>query len=348
MGQLQLAFLNVGQGDTTVIYDPDSGEAVVVDCVDFLQVFQFFDAKGLNRLKALIITHAHADHFSGAISLLDNCERRGVAWDACIFQWHKPYLPSADLLRDGDGHSDAIETNDGRKKSAYEGLLAWARQPMNKKKHIQPHELRRDSRILTALTFCHPEFRDLQELYESGSLNNLSYVIRVSNGLSALLMGDLEPYGWSHLRNNHPNVINNAVIKFPHHGVWRNGDVGAFLDETDPEIIIISVGTTNRYGHPSSDVLREIGKRKCIRMLCTQATTQCSNVLELAREEIISRIRKNNAFIGSLNARSGSGCPCADTVIIELGEQAKVLWPSSEFHKHQIINVFMNTHLCSV
>src|SRR3989304_8725754 len=184
MAALQLAFLNVGQGDTTIIYDLDTRDAVVVDCVNPLPVLEFLKTKGLSRLRALIVTHAHLDHYAGTVSLLENCEQQGISWDTFIFRWEDVRrYPS--LLNDADGHSGAI---DGMKRDAsLRTLLKWAKRPEIKKKHAQPHDLPRNVRILDALTFLHPEHRDWQELFDTSSLNNLSVVIRVSDGASALL-----------------------------------------------------------------------------------------------------------------------------------------------------------------
>jgi competence protein ComEC len=240
MGALRLAFLNIGQGDTIIIYDPDSKEAVVVDCVNFLSVFEFFEAKGLNRLRALILTHPHSDHFLGAVGLLNSCERRGITLDACIFRWDKDFLRMPEFLSDSDSHSEAV-SDKKRSKSNYQALISWATQPINKRKHIEPFQLPKDSRILNALKFLHPEHADIQELFETRNLNNLSYVIQVSDSSSALLTGDIEPAGWTFLRNNYPGLLANTILKFPHHGVWRSGDVAQLLEEVNPQIVVISV-----------------------------------------------------------------------------------------------------------
>ena len=122
MSALQLAFLNVGQGDTTIIYDLDLKEAVVVDCVNPIPVFEFLEAKEINRLRALVVTHPHDDHYVGAVKLLDSCELRGITWDACIFRWDKDVARLPELLDDGDGHSKAISDR-RRKASHYQELF---------------------------------------------------------------------------------------------------------------------------------------------------------------------------------------------------------------------------------
>ncbi|HLE26809.1 MAG TPA: MBL fold metallo-hydrolase [Anaerolineales bacterium] len=343
MAALQLAFLNVGQGDTTIIYDLDTRDAVVVDCVNPLPVLEFLKTKGLSRLRALIVTHAHLDHYAGTVSLLENCEQQGISWDTFIFRWEDVRrYPS--LLNDADGHSGAI---DGMKRDAsLRTLLKWAKRPEIKKKHAQPHDLPRNVRILDALTFLHPEHRDWQELFDTSSLNNLSVVIRVSDGASALLAGDIEPEGWRHLSANHPQLLTNAILKFPHHGVWRNGNIAELLDQVAPEIVIISVGMSNAYQHPSKDVFAELRKRPSIRLLCTQATPQCSDRLREVREKILTAIERagSSELLGS-DRREG-GCPCAGTVLIELGDKAKVLSPSLQLHITEIIQPFLEKHQC--
>ena len=343
MGALQLAFLNVGQGDTTIIYDLDAKEAVVVDCINPIPVFEFLEAKEINRLRALILTHPHADHYMGAVEFLDSCELRGIAWDACIFQWDYNKLPG--LLDDGDGHSKAISDRK-RKVSHYQELLRWAKRPESKSKHVEPHRLPQDVRIVRSLSFLHPEYQDLQELFETHSLNNLSYVIRVSDGTSALLTGDIEPEGWKFLHSNHQALLASNILKFPHHGVWRDGDVSQMLDEVNPQSVIISVGTANTYGHPATNVFAEIRKRG-IRLLCTQVTLQCNKSIKDTCDKIWEAMKNEDTFLAP-KARTDSGCPCAGTIIIELGEAARIISPSTKLHVNQIIRPYMKDHQCAV
>jgi len=343
MSFLQIAFLDVGQGDTTIVYDPDSLEAVVIDCNDFVKVLNFLKAKHINRIRALIITHSHADHFSGLVGLLENCVRQQIEWDACIFYWDRP-LPTSKVewFRDADGHSDQGDT-EAKKISSYQQLLVWVKQTNNKKKHIEPKDLPRDTKITNSITFCHPEFRDIQELYETGSLNNLSIVLRIQDGASALITGDIEPPGWNFLRINHPDLIQSDILKFPHHGVWRNSNVSLLLDEIDPKYVVISVGSSNRYNHPSPAVLSEIRKRQKIKLLCTQATNICSGDLYRARLKIQDMV-KGTASLES-RSQNGNGCPCAGTVVFELRNNVKLIWPSMDFHK-EVITQFMDTPQC--
>jgi beta-lactamase superfamily II metal-dependent hydrolase len=348
MGNLQVAFLNVGQGDTIVVYDLENHEAVVIDCVNFLSVLDFLKSNHINRLRALVITHPHADHCSGATTLLENCERQGISWEACVFRWDFPYYRQnlQMFLSDRDYHSEFNLLPKARK-SVYENLLVWANNPINKKKHIEPHSLPRDSHLTNALTFYHPEHYDVDVLFKTGSLNNLSYVIQIKDGVSVLLTGDIEPAGWQYFASNHPNEVANSILKFPHHGVWKGGKVSSLLEAVNPEYIVISVGSYNSYGHPSQEVLSEISKRDKIRVLCTQATLLCSSDINQSRESVLDAIEKNGGGANQ-NFKQSNGCPCSGTVIIELGVTPKVIWPTQHFHVTQIIQPFMKTHQCKV
>lgn len=343
MSFLKIAFLDVGQGDTTIVYDPEVLEAIVIDCNDYIKVLNFLKANQINRIKALIVTHSHADHYSGLTGLLENCARQRIEWDACIFYWDRP-LPTSKIewFRDTDGHSDQGDIQ-AKRLSSYQQLLLWSKQPNNKKKHIEPRDLPRDTKVTSSITFCHPEFQDIQELYETGSLNNLSIVLRIKDGASALITGDIEPPGWNFLRMNHPDLIQNNILKFPHHGVWRNSNISLFLEEVDPEYVIISVGSSNKYNHPSPDVLSEIRKRQKIKLLCTQATKLCSSDLDRARQKIQGMKKETASLLSS--SQIISGCACGGTVVFELSNNVKLVWPSMEFHR-EVVTRCMDTPQC--
>ena len=71
---------------------------------------------------------------------------------------------------------------------------------------------------------------------------------------SALLTGDSEVEelnGWM-AAGLIPDV---DVLKAAHHGA-RNGVTPGWLDRTKPEVVVISVGATNSYGHPNLWAMR--------------------------------------------------------------------------------------------
>lgn len=259
-------------------------------------------------------------------------------------RWDKAFGRIPSILVDADRHP-AMLGDDRVQKSALTKLYAWSRQSENKKKHIEPHQLAKVQRITQSLDFLHPLHPDVQELFETGNLNNLSYVIKVSDGESALLAGDIEPAGWEFLRANHQN-LQSEILKFPHHGgAWDGQSVANLLDEVKPQFVIISVGTRNAYNHPSDAVFTEIRQHPKTRLLCTEATPKCGQDLDIQTKEILSLVKKRNK-LGALISQRARGCPCAGTIIVELGDEAKVIDPDILFHQHQIIRSHLTTPQC--
>jgi beta-lactamase superfamily II metal-dependent hydrolase len=87
------------------------------------------------------------------------------------------------------------------------------------------------------------------------SENNSSlWVLIERGGFRALLTGDSEAEelaAWV-AGGNVPDV---DVLKAAHHGA-RNGLTPGWLDRTNPEVVVISVGANNGYGHPDPMALR--------------------------------------------------------------------------------------------
>jgi competence protein ComEC len=84
--------------------------------------------------------------------------------------------------------------------------------------------------------------------------NNHSLVLHLQFGqVSFLLPGDIEaPIERRLVQANFP--LNATVLKSPHHGS-KTSSSEAFLTVIDPQVVVISVGEDNRFGHPSPEVM---------------------------------------------------------------------------------------------
>jgi len=340
---LHIAFLNVGQGDTSVVCNPQTHEAIVVDCLNPAAVWDLLQCENVHRVRAVVITHLHADHYAGLVTFLEGCEPRGIDWDTVYFYWVHDTRQRKQLLDDSDGHSQAVENNptlwQKKKMSMYQTLAAWVGKPGNRRRYRLPDRLDEVDAQGMLLELLHPVPGDIGRLTLSARLNNLSIVLRVSNGeASALLTGDLEPDGWDVLMENMPD-LSSDVLKFPHHGAWKRDDVDALLDQVRPEIVVMSVGTVgDQYDHPNSRVFNALKRRVGIKVLCTQATTKCTPEPDKVQDRVQTLLASiENKFTG---VATNKGCPCASTVIVELGDRAQIIHPPRDTHFHIIAQCF--------
>lgn len=353
MPLIKIAFLDVGQGDTIVISCPDTREAIVVDCVDASAVLAYLCQENIRRLCAVIITHLHADHCSEVYQLLSRtnqvpglgeCEL--LAYNRASRNKHVKALKqdAANILNDADQHSTTgIETPNGSRRqfeTALRNLLQWGLQHTDRLADVtvQQRPLPFKGVVGQALELLHPTLGEI-DLLEGIGLNNASVVLRVrGEGSSALLMGDLEPRGWDRLCAHHPEMRGD-VLKFPHHGAWKDGDAGRLLDEIQPQVVVISVGTegAEKYQHPNVHVFEAIAARKGIRLLCTQVTSRCTTNPE-AHESAMTGLHRSEASTqGRAPMIFRRGCPCAGTVVIELASRPRVVQPTVQFHRDVII-----------
>ena len=100
--------------------------------------------------------------------------------------------------------------------------------------------------------------------------NNNSLVLLYTNGEDKiLLMGDAE--------NEIENKINTTdvdLIKVGHHGSSSSSNPN-FIDNTNPEYAVITVGADNTYGHPHKETMETL-KNKSIEV---HRTDECGNII---------------------------------------------------------------------
>ncbi len=230
-GTLQVTVLDVGQGDAILVTLP-TGTTILVDSGGFTRsdfdvggrvVAPALRALGHLRIDVLAITHAHRDHLGGAIAVLDGF-RPGAVWLG--------RMPA------GDPAVEALA-----RRAAARGI------PL-----LMP---RRGAALgvggarLEVLN-PGPGVRD-----RGGAANDDSLVLRIAYGLrSALLTGDLEEPLESILVSEGRD-LSADLLKAGHHGS-RTSTSAAFLGRVRPALAAVSVGTTNPWGHPDTEVIERL------------------------------------------------------------------------------------------
>lgn len=228
---LELHMLDVGQGDAIAIRSP-AGRWILVDAgprserydAGKARVVPFLLRHGARRLEALVLTHPDADHIGGAAAVLD-AMRVGAVLDPGQAAGKPMYL---ELV----GQAGAS------------GMTWFAA---------------RAGRLLelddVRIELLHPDDGVL-DASESG--NDVSVVLRVVYGnFSALLLGDAPAAVEHWLIDRYGAELDVDVVKIGHHGSATSTST-ALLQETTPELALVSVGRRNRYGHPDEGVLARL------------------------------------------------------------------------------------------
>jgi competence protein ComEC len=102
------------------------------------------------------------------------------------------------------------------------------------------------------------------ELLASEGFNDSSLVTRLTYGqASMLLTGDIQARVEQRLLAD-PARLGSTVLKVAHHGGCES-TTAAFLKEVDPQLVVISVGEENEFGHPCAALMRRLSGRTVYR-----------------------------------------------------------------------------------
>jgi competence protein ComEC len=222
-GELRAYFLDVGQGDSSVILFKD--KVVLIDAGEVDKgdlVVSDLEKLGVTHIDLLVATHPHSDHIGGMQKVLARFPV-GKVLDSGI--------PSSSSL-----YEHFLETVDDRN-------IAYSAAERGQTIDIDPS--------LRILVLSPPEKQI------GDDINTNSIVLRISYGtVNLLYTGDATTDAEEvMMKAGYP--LDADVLKVGHHGSSGSSSA-AILRSVDPEVAVISLGKDNEYGHPHRETLERL------------------------------------------------------------------------------------------
>ena len=246
-GELRVSFLNVGQGDATLVRFPD-GKTMLVDGGNETQkselsLMRYLNAAEIERIDYLVLTHPDADH-CGGLGVVAETKEIGTA-----------YLPSNVQIEKGGAYEEylsALEKNGCAVAKADRTLRIVSTDP------AYPYS------VVGLYPYASGIDQTDGEEYES---NERSCVLLIEyNGVEILISGDapaeaeesiMHDYSLGMLAVGNGNLNSVEILKVAHHGS-NNATTQKWINFLHLQTAVISVGEGNAYGHPTAETLARL------------------------------------------------------------------------------------------
>lgn len=228
-GDVKISMLNVGQGDSILI--KTSEQTVLIDTSDVDERDKLkaeLDKAGVKKIDKVILTHPHADHIGGMEVLLKDYQvgevyDNGMPSTSKLFIGYLKELKAKNIKRTALKAGDVLDFGGGVSFHVY-----YPTEELQKKG--QAKEYKHDP-------------------------NNESVVGRLVYGsFSMLFTGDAEAPVEEQLLKEKGIDLKSTILKAPHHGS-STSSTPEYLKAVWPEVVLISCGVNNDYGHPHTDAL---------------------------------------------------------------------------------------------
>jgi competence protein ComEC len=259
-GQPRLAMLDVGQGDSFVLHRAGTREAILVDCPPRRSdvVLDYLSAHQVEQLGAVVVSHLHDDHYGGIDQVLGGLDAREL-W-VSLTRGHARPLPKVDAF-----------LRQLRSRAAVPDVTRFV-----------PRDGDQLSHGGVTVRVLGPCGDDQHEATATDNPNHASTILHADlGGMTALLGGDAPPARWDRLIEDSRVDLRADVLAMPHHGAaFAQGRdrLERLLNAVSPQIILVSVGFRNRYGHPRDGTLRTLGDFAVAhgaRLVCSQLNGHC-------------------------------------------------------------------------
>ncbi len=238
----QVYFLDVGQGDATLVVFPN-GEELLVDCArDAVVLSALSRVRHWNdrTLDYLIVTHPDSDHYAGCIDVLSRYTVKKIFLTGYEKNSGPLWTSFMNKVHEAEASGSVVEKITTAQNFVIAGVTTTILYP--------DHDVARDPRI--------PKTNVVES-------NDTSMVVKLSAGTNDILLtGDTEAPLENYLVSKLGGGLEAELLKVGHHGSLTSSS-DLFLNAVAPKYCLISVGKDNAYGHPAPRVLKRLERHNC-------------------------------------------------------------------------------------
>lgn len=219
--EFSVHFINVGQGDCTLIKTPDGNMLIDAGENGYEKtVLDYLEAQGVDSLKYLVATHPHSDHIGGVAEVLDA-------------------VPTENIIM------PRLSKNNTPTTVTYEKMLTAIKNCGAKVIAAKPGN---------EYSFGGAEFTVLAPFEQDENLNNMSVVLKLNySGYSFIFSGDAEKEVENQILKAGYD-ISADVYKGAHHGSSTSNSK-KFVRAINPTYAVLSYEEGNSYGHPHRETV---------------------------------------------------------------------------------------------
>lgn len=220
---LKIYFIDVGQGDSTLIVTPKNKKILIDGGEGKTNVlFQYLLDRRINKIDYIIISHFDSDHCNGLIEIIEKMRVENI-----------------------------VMSKQSKESEEYKKILEIIKQ-----KNIKVSSVKAEDKIIIEKNL-YIKILNPAEKFEFQDLNNNAIVAKlVYKNFSMLFTGDIEKTE-ENLAKKYKNELKSTILKVAHHGS-KTSTSEEFLKYVEPQITLIGVGENNKFGHPNQITIEKL------------------------------------------------------------------------------------------
>ena len=233
--KLRIFFIDVGQGDSTLIITPDKKTVLIdgggSDSFDVGEkvLLPYLLDRRILKVDYVLISHFDTDHCGGILTIMEKVKVKNI------------------IISEQAEHSENYER--------FKKLMIH--------KKIRLIEVNKGDKIKIGR---YSEFKILfptSRLLSENPLNNNSIVAQFNyNNFKMLFTGDIEKLAEQQILKTEKAEIRADILKVAHHGS-KTSSIPEFIKAVRPRIALIGVGKNNTFGHPNQQTIKNLENIKC-------------------------------------------------------------------------------------
>lgn len=236
---LEINFIDVGQGDSTLIRV--NNKSILIDGggsafesksdVGEMTLLPYLLDRGLISIDYVIVSHFDADHYKGLIYVVENLKIKNI-----------------------------VISTLGQESNDFNEFIALVR-----KKNINILEVNMGDILKIGKAKMEVLYPNKEPINDNVKNNNALVFKFIWNDFSILFTGDIEEVAEEKILSIYKNnleKLQSTVLKVAHHGS-KTSSTNSFLEAVNPQIALIGVGKNNKFGHPNQGVIDRLNNLNC-------------------------------------------------------------------------------------